>query len=112
MQRRLEAVASRVVYHGRPSPYDVLSRFTEAVTGSYASDEVPARMAKVLADGTGAQWAQVWLMVNDDLVLAATWPPAIEADPTPPGTESAPRPAGSDRAPGRRGPGRAAAAGA
>ncbi len=90
VQRRLEAVASRVVYHGRPSPYDVLSRFTEAVTGSYASDEVPARMAKVLADGTGAQWAQVWLMVNDDLVLAATWPPAIEADQTPPGTGSAP----------------------
>jgi signal transduction histidine kinase len=90
VQRRLEAVASRVVYHGRPSPYDVLSRFTEAVTGSYASDEVPGRMAKVLADGTGAQWAQVWLMVNDDLVLAATWPPATEADPTPPGTESAP----------------------
>jgi len=90
VQRRLEAVASRVVYHGRPSPYDVLSRFTEAVTGSYASDEVPARMAKVLADGTGARWAQVWLMVNDDLVLAATWPPAIDADPTRPGTESAP----------------------
>jgi hypothetical protein len=47
------------VYHGRPSPYDVAQRFTEAVTGSYASDEVPARMAKVLADGTGARWAQV-----------------------------------------------------
>jgi len=90
VRRRLEAVATRVVHHGRPSPYDVLSRFSEAVTGSYASDEVPARMAKVLADGTGACWAQVWLMVNDDLVLAATWPPAIEADPAPPGAESAP----------------------
>ena len=90
VRRRLEAVATRVVHHGRPSPYDVLSRFSEAVTGSYASDEVPARMAKVLADGTGACWAQVWLMVNDDLVLAATWPPAIEADPAPPGGESAP----------------------
>jgi signal transduction histidine kinase len=90
VQRRLEAVATRVVHGGRPSPYDVLSRFSEAVTGSYASDEVPARMAKVLADGTGAQWAQVWLVVNDGLVLAATWPPQARSDPAPPGDEVRP----------------------
>src|SRR3954452_15921227 len=32
-------------------------------------------MARVLADGTGAEWAQVWLVVNDRLQLAATPPP-------------------------------------
>ena len=96
VQSRLEALSSRLLHKGLASPYDVLSRFTEAVTGSYASDEVPARMAKVLADGTGARWAQVWLMVNDDLVLAATWPPAIDADPTRPGTRSEERRVGKE----------------
>ena len=32
-------------------------------------------MARVLAEGTGAEWAQVWLSVGDRLTLAATWPP-------------------------------------
>ena len=93
VQGRLERLASRLLHGGRLSPYDVLSRFSEAVTGSYASEELPARMAKVLGDGTGAEWAQVWLALNERLVLAATWPPSAEADaddtppqfPEPPG---------------------------
>ena len=90
VQDRLEQLVTRVVHRGRQSPYDVLSRFSEAVTGSFASEEVPARMAKVLADGTGAAWAQVWLLVNDDLVLAATWPLTVDADPQPPGDDPPP----------------------
>ena len=39
----------------------------------------PTRMARVLAEGTGAEWAQVWLVVGDRPTLAATWPP--DADP-------------------------------
>ena len=85
-QSRLERLAADLVRGGKPSPYDVLSRFSETVTGSYASEELPARMAKVLADGTGAEWAQVWLSVNDQLTLAAIWPPeAGFSDHTPPG---------------------------
>ncbi len=85
-QSRLERMAAELVRGGKPSPYDVLSRFSETVTGSYASEELPARMAKVLADGTGAEWAQVWLSVNDQLTLAAVWPPeADSSDDTPPG---------------------------
>ena len=86
VQSRLERLAADLVRGGKPSPYDVLSRFSETVTGSYASEELPARMAKVLADGTGAEWAQVWLSVNDQLTLAAIWPPdADTSDDTPPG---------------------------
>ena len=70
-------------------------------------------MAQVLAEGTGAHWAQVWLMVNDELVLAATWPPRHRAPiATPPGADASARPAGPDGAPGRRAPRRAAAPGA
>ena len=78
VQAALERVATRMGY-GRPAtPYDVLSRFSETVTGSYATEELPARMSMLLAQGTGAQWAQVWLTVSDRLTLAATWP--VDAD--------------------------------
>ena len=36
-------------------------------------------MARVLAEGTGAEWAQVWLVVGDRPTLAATWPPDAPA---------------------------------
>ena len=43
--------------------------------GGYPAEELPSRMARVLAEGTGAAWAQVWLVVDDRPTLAATWPP-------------------------------------
>jgi signal transduction histidine kinase len=69
---------------GAPPPYDVLSQFSDSVTSAYATGELPARMAMLLAQGTGATWAQVWLGVPDRLTLAATWPPDVDADRTPP----------------------------
>jgi signal transduction histidine kinase len=69
---------------GAPTPYDVLSQFSDSVTSAYATNELPARMAMLLAQGTGAAWAQVWLTVSDRLTLAATWPPDANADRTPP----------------------------
>jgi signal transduction histidine kinase len=76
VQARLETFASRTLHGGHVSPYDVLSRFSETVAGSYAAEELPSRMARVLAEGTGAAWSQVWLVVGDRPRLAATWPPA------------------------------------
>lgn len=72
-QTWLQKGARRVVAGERELPYDVLSRFSTSVTESQ-DEEVPATMARVLAEGTGAAWAQVWLLVGDDPVLAATWP--------------------------------------
>jgi signal transduction histidine kinase len=87
VQTRLEAVVAQAVHGGLPTPYDVLRQFSDAVTGSYPAEELPARMARVLADGTAAASAEVWLDVDDRLVLAATWPhPADDAEaPTGPG---------------------------
>lgn len=79
VQRRLETLVARLVEGGVTSPYDVLSRFSETVTGGYATEELPGRMAMLLAQGTGAQWAQVWLTVHGQLTLAATWPADAEA---------------------------------
>ena len=41
-------------------------------------------MSMLLAQGTGAQWAQVWLTVSDRLTLAATWPADADDGRTPP----------------------------
>jgi signal transduction histidine kinase len=75
VQRRLQVVAAGMVDGGRPAPYEVLRRFSETVTGSYPAEQLPARMARVLAEGTGAEWAQVWVSVDGSPMLAATWPP-------------------------------------
>jgi len=75
VQVRLEHVASRTMHGGLASPYDVLSRFSETVVGSHPAEELPSRMARVLAEGTRAEWSQVWLVVGDRPRLAATWPP-------------------------------------
>ena len=40
-------------------------------------------MAMLLAQGTGARWAQVWLNVSGRLTLAATWPADADADGRP-----------------------------
>jgi signal transduction histidine kinase len=40
--------------------------------------DLPLRMAQLLAEGTGARWAQVWLVVDDVPELAASWPLDME----------------------------------
>ncbi|MET0837746.1 MAG: histidine kinase, partial [Marmoricola sp.] len=79
VQTRLERASTRLVNDSQPSPYDVLRTFSQTVTGSYDMQELPSRMARVLADGTGAEWAQVWLIVGGGPQLAATWPPGAGA---------------------------------
>src|SRR5205807_2648559 len=61
VRERLQKVANRLVYGKRATPYEVLSQFSERVSETYAADEALPRMARGLADGTGAGQAQVWL---------------------------------------------------
>lgn len=75
----LEGFATRVVQRGRPSPYDALRRFSGVVGRDGASEDLPLRMARLLAEGTGAEWAQVWVAVGGQPVPAATWPPEASA---------------------------------
>jgi signal transduction histidine kinase len=74
VRERLQKVANRLVYGKRATPYEVLSQFSERVAESYAADDVLPRMARVLADGTGAARADVWLRAGDMLRQAASWP--------------------------------------
>ncbi|MBJ7609857.1 MAG: GAF domain-containing sensor histidine kinase [Candidatus Dormibacteraeota bacterium] len=74
VRERLQRVANRLVYGERATPYEVLSQFSERVAESYATDEVMPRMARVLAEGTGAQRADIWLRSGGAWREAAVWP--------------------------------------
>jgi signal transduction histidine kinase len=83
LRERLQKVANRIVYGSRATPYEVLSQFSEQVAESYAAEEVLPRMAKVLAHGTGAQRAEVWLRSGNLLRPAASWPTESAHDAEP-----------------------------
>jgi signal transduction histidine kinase len=82
VRERVQRVANRLVYGKRATPYEVLSQFSERVAESYAVDDVMPRMARVLAEGTGAQRADVWLRSAGAWYQAAVWPgDAVRAEP-------------------------------
>jgi signal transduction histidine kinase len=82
VQARLERAVAAVL-GVRASPYEVLSRFADT-THAASSDDLPARMAELLAEGTGAATAQVWLMVGNVPTLAASWPASTTGETAPP----------------------------
>jgi signal transduction histidine kinase len=69
-----ERMPQRLVYGSRSTPYEVLTKLSESIGGSYATSEVLSRMAQTLVLGSGAATARVWLRVGDELVVGATWP--------------------------------------
>jgi signal transduction histidine kinase len=77
LRERLQRVANRLVYGRRATPYEVLSEFSERVAESYAADEVLPRMASVLREGTGADYATVWIRSSGQLRPAATSPDTV-----------------------------------
>jgi signal transduction histidine kinase len=98
-RERLQRVANRLVYGKRATPYEVLSQFSERVAESYAADDVLPRMARVLAEGTGAERADVWLRAGNILRQAASWPAnAAAAEPTRVAGDSLPGMLDADRA--------------
>jgi signal transduction histidine kinase len=88
VRRRAQRVADRLVYGKRATPYEVLSAFSERVGQTIASDELLARMARALADGTGAARADVWVRIGGAFRPEAWWPQ--EAGPPDPVPDTAP----------------------
>src|SRR3989440_5552102 len=74
LRQRAQHLANRVVYGRRATPYEVLSDFSGRVAGAYATEDVLPQMAKILAGGTGATSAAVWLAAGLELRLSAAWP--------------------------------------
>jgi signal transduction histidine kinase len=71
---RARHFANRLVYGKRAQPYELLSEFSERLAGSYSTDDVLPRMARLVAEGTGATKARVWLRVGAELRVVASWP--------------------------------------
>jgi signal transduction histidine kinase len=79
LRTRARRLADRIVYGQRATPYEVLGTFGDQLAGTYASDDVLPRVARVLGEGVGASHARVWLRVGDDLRVVATWPGDADA---------------------------------
>jgi signal transduction histidine kinase len=74
VRARVQHWANVAVYGHRATPYEVLATVTAEI-GSAATDGGPQEaMAALLADGTGAQHATVWVHADGHLRAAACWP--------------------------------------
>ncbi len=71
---RARRLADRIVYGSRATPYEILSEFSDRVATTYSADDVLPAMAEILARGTGASSAHVWLRFGHELRETASWP--------------------------------------
>jgi signal transduction histidine kinase len=74
VRERVQRLANRLVYGKRATPYEVLSEFSGGMSHAVATEELLPRMARIVAEGSGAARADVWLHVGSELVREATWP--------------------------------------
>jgi signal transduction histidine kinase len=73
---RAGQLADRLVYGRRATPYEVLSEFSGQIAGTYSTEDVLPRMARMLVEATGARRAEVWLRTAGSEQLEAAWPSA------------------------------------
>jgi signal transduction histidine kinase len=74
VRERVQRLANRLVYGKRATPYEVLSEFSGGMSHAVATEDLLPRMARIVAEGSGAARADVWLHVGAELVREATWP--------------------------------------
>jgi signal transduction histidine kinase len=74
VRERVQRLGNRLVYGKRATPYEVLSGFSGGMAHGVATEELLPRMARIVAEGTGAARADIWLHVGSELVREATWP--------------------------------------
>ena len=83
----IQRLANRLVYGRRATPYEVLADFAGRMAGAYAAEDLLPRMARILAEGTGATRADVWLKTGEVFHDGAAWP--ADAPPLPPACATA-----------------------
>ena len=71
----VQRLANRLVYGRRATPYQVLADFAGRMAGAYAAEDLLPRMARILAEGTAATRADVWLKGGEQFHDGAAWPP-------------------------------------
>jgi len=75
-RERAQRFANRLVYGRRATPYEVLAAFSEQAAATVPSEEILPRVARTIAEGTGAARSDVWVKSASELRLAASWPEA------------------------------------
>ncbi len=99
VRERARRFANRLVYGKRATPYEVMSEFADRVAGTYSLEDVLPRMARIAAEGTGAERVEVWVRVGEELRLEASWPAKTETRTIPlAGTAGLPSIPGAERA--------------
>ena len=83
----VQRLANRLVYGRRATPYQVLADFAGRMAGVYAAEDLLPRMARILAEGTAATRADVWLKAGGVFHDGAAWPPGTA--PLPPARATA-----------------------
>ena len=71
---RVQRLANRLVYGRRASPYEALAAISEQAAAARAAEDVLPRVARAVAEGTGAAHAHVWVASAGELRLTAAWP--------------------------------------
>lgn len=74
VRERAQRWANQLVYGRRATPYEVLSELTRRLSGTEPADGVLTRMAQLVAAGTGAERATVWLKDGAGFTASAIWP--------------------------------------
>jgi signal transduction histidine kinase len=74
IRTRARRLADRLVYGKRATPYEVLTEFSGRMGEAYDADDVLPRMAQILAAGTGADAATVWLKTTNGMRPTAVFP--------------------------------------
>lgn len=80
LQIRMRHWADRLVYGDRATPYEVLSRFSSQIRDTVSADQAIPYLARLLAEGTGAESTIVWVRVSNGLQLAGMWPERHSAE--------------------------------
>jgi signal transduction histidine kinase len=74
VRARVQHWANRAVYGRRATPYEVLTSIVDDLPTGAASDGQLEGLAALLADGTGARHATIWVQVDGALRAAACVP--------------------------------------
>jgi hypothetical protein len=72
---RIDRVVQRVAHHPSTTPYSALAKAAARLRAGSLEQALPG-LARVLAEGTQAQRAVLWLAVEEKLVSAASYPSA------------------------------------
>jgi signal transduction histidine kinase len=83
VKERVNRVVNRLVYGRRATPYEVLSALSERMAGTVATEDLLGRVARVIAEGTGARRVDVWLLFGNEARPAASWSDAVDSAPLP-----------------------------